>query len=76
MIVRNNTFYKWDTCVLVWSNTSALYIRDNTISTCRIGIRYHNSRGTGVTGNRALHNSQTIVRDSRAYLSESRNSWN
>lgn len=74
--VRNNTFYKWDTCVLVWSNTSALYIRDNTISTCRIGVRYHNSRGTSVTGNRSLHNSQTIVRDSRSYLSESRNSWN
>jgi len=74
--VRNNTFYKWDTCVLVWSNTSGLYIRDNTISTCRIGVRYHNSRGTAVTGNRALNNSQTIVRDTRAYLSESRNTWN
>ncbi len=74
--VRNNTFYKWDTCILVWSNASALYVRDNTISSCRIGIRYHNSRGTSVSGNRALNNSQTIVRDTRAYLHESSNSWN
>jgi hypothetical protein len=74
--VSNNVFTRWDTCLLVWSNTSALAVKSNTITACRVGIRYHESRGTSVTGNKAARNSQTIQRDSKAYLHESSNSWN
>ena len=74
--VRDNTFRNWDTCMLVWSNIRSLVITRNTLTGCRIGLRYHESKGTLVTRNRSVRNSISIQRDTRSYLRESSNSWN
>ncbi len=74
--VRDNTFKNWDTCMLVWSNIRSLIITKNTLTGCRIGIRYHESDGTLVTYNKSVKNSQSIQRDTRAFLREVKNSWN
>ena len=76
VLVTGNVFRNWDQCVLVWSNIRSLVITRNSLQSCRIGIRYHESSGTLVTLNRSLRNSIAIQRDSRSNLRESANSWN
>jgi parallel beta-helix repeat protein len=77
ILVANNTIRNFDQCVMIWSDTSGLVVRDNKIDHCRIGIRYHNSDGTVLDGNTATSMSESaIVRDSKANLTEKGNSWN
>jgi parallel beta-helix repeat protein len=77
ILVANNTIRNFDQCVMIWSDTSALVLRDNRIDHCRIGIRYHNSNGTLLDGNTVTSASEAAIeRDSTAHLSETGNSWN
>jgi parallel beta-helix repeat protein len=77
ILVANNTIRNFDQCVMIWSDTSSLVLRDNKIDHCRIGIRYHNSNGTLLDGNTVTSASESAIeRDSTAHLSETGNSWN
>ena len=77
ILVANNVIRNFDQCVMIWSDTSSLTLRDNKLDHCRIGIRYHNSNGTILDGNTATSMSETsIERDSTAHLTETGNSWN
>ena len=59
ILVANNTIRNFDQCVMIWSDTSSLVLRDNKLDHCRIGIRYHNSNGTLLDGNTATSMSET-----------------
>ena len=77
ILVANNVIRNFDQCVMIWSDTSSLTLRDNKLDHCRIGIRYHNSNGTLLDGNTATSMSESsIERNSTAHLSETGNSWN
>jgi parallel beta-helix repeat protein len=77
ILVANNTIRNFDQCVMIWSDTSSLVLRDNKLDHCRIGIRYHNSNGTLLDGNTASSMSESAIeRNSTAHLSETGNSWN
>jgi parallel beta-helix repeat protein len=77
ILVANNTIRNFDQCVMIWSDTSSLVLRDNKLDHCRIGIRYHNSNGTLLDGNTATSMSESAIeRNSTAHLSETGNSWN
>src|SRR4029077_9506275 len=74
--VVHNIFRRWDQCMLVWSDIRSLVITQNAFSGCRIGLRYHESKGTLVTRNRTVKTSIAIQRDTRSYLREASNTWN